>query len=399
MLHAVLACWPVYLMLFVHRFGQMVAVTLATRTRGVLDHRIPDELPLTAGQWLARRLAALRLPVTSLVTDKQDAAYRPHDRVIQLGADTHYKPDPVYWATAAHELGHARIWFEHVWIAHLRSLAGYLTRPLIAAGTALVVGHVLYGIGSGYAFACLAIAAAAQAFVLVDEAAASVLAIRELRAADAIDLADLRAARRYLIAAFLTYLITYAGYAVLLTQWSIVDGLHTPPTPHELTTVGWIVAIVLVGCCVLFAVCRLVEMFAPGELRDQPHLAMLAAHTRVALVPLLWLAWDLRTDPLYTWCVIAAIAVCAGAWRAIADLAMIPPTIAAQSLLKRFEGPGIEQSARYRKNRRNDSAEITSGNRQLEAIANHWRDNPHWSHRVAALAVLGMLPLLIAIWM
>jgi hypothetical protein len=371
------------------------------RIRGTLDHRIPDDLPMTAGEWLAMRLAQLRIGVHSLVTDKDDDAYRTFDRIIQLRDTTHFKADPVYWATAAHELGHARIRAMLPILGHLRTCTMYFNVPLVAAGVAMLVGHVLYGvpIAGDLAFSCFVVAAATRIFVLVDEAAASILAYRELRA-----LEHRGAVRSVLLAAFATYFVTYVSYALLLAQWSLVDTLVMPSTAMELTAFGWIVVGLMSILAVVGAVLRLVEMFEPREyakvLDGRTWLTLLTYAVRgLPIVVLVMLVWDYRSDPAYAWCVIAALAASSSIWTLLAHVPIAIPWLVVRSVLKRFSGPGHHRTARYLLERFAGSSLVRAGNKHLDVLRDWWRDNPPLPERLLALSKLGYVPLLVAFWL
>jgi hypothetical protein len=155
--------WPVCALLHVPRLAQLLAVAIALRTKATLDHQIPDELPMTAGEWLTGRLAEIGYPIGTIVTDKPGNCYRPASRLIQLSEETHFKADPVYWATAAHELGHARLRTELPIIGWLRTTAIWAGTGLVATGIGLAFGRVLYGLprAGEFAFGCFAVAATA----------------------------------------------------------------------------------------------------------------------------------------------------------------------------------------------------------------------------------------------
>jgi Zn-dependent membrane protease YugP len=402
--------WPVLALLHVPRLAQALAVVVATRTKSALDHRIPDELPMTAGDWLADRLDELRHPISAIVTDRQSDGYRPTERLIQLSEETHFKADPSYWATAAHELGHARIRAELPIIGHLRTLAAVLGAVLIAIGVGLAFGHVFYSPSgalpgaSASAFRCLALAAALRVFVLVDEGVASVIAYRELRACDAIDFVHLRAIRRVLVTAFATYLVTYAAYAALLHYWPLVDALagHAA-APARLTALGRVIAIVASLGCVGSILAGLVWMFAPKDLgtalEPRPALRLTLAFLRAtSIIVLLWLAWDHRIDPIYAGCATLAFAASATTWLTLLHLPFAIPQVIATQWLSRFAGRGIDRTARYLRARERGSYDVRRGNRLLEYLAKRRAGEPIWWHRLTALSRLGYLPLLITFW-
>jgi len=230
---ALVTWWPVLALLYVPRLAQLLAGALARHSRDALDHEIPDALPMTAGEWLAERLARLGYPIAALVTNEHTDGYRPGDRLIQLTDATYFKADPVFWVTAAHELGHARIHAEFPIVAALRAGATWLHAPLVAAGIGLAFGRVLHAmpIAGTLAFRCFAIAVALEIFTLLDEALASALAYREIGESDAITAVHRRAIRRFLATAFASYLVSDAAHALLLRRSSRRSPATAPSRP------------------------------------------------------------------------------------------------------------------------------------------------------------------------
>jgi Zn-dependent membrane protease YugP len=387
---------------------QALALALSDRTQSSLDHQIPDELPMTAGEWLAERLARLGYPIAAIVTDKLGDAYRSREKLIQLTDATYFKADPAYWAIAAHELGHARIRNELPIIGSLRTIAGWVSRTLVAAGTGLALGRVLYALprSGELAFGCFAIAAGVRIFVLINEAHASVLAYRELRANDAIDFVHLRAIRRVLVAAFATYLATYGAYALLLRYWPLVEAIAGDhgAQARELTWLGWTVAVPVSLWCVLVIVARLTRMFTPGEMAAlfgpfQALPVLVALVRTIPIVALLWLGWDRRVDVTYAWCAVVAFAVSSKTWLLIMDLPFVIPRLIASMFVNKLAGPGVDRTSRYVRARQQGAALVQAGNARLVRIYQRYYAAPSWPYRLTALAKLGYVPLLVAFWL
>jgi Zn-dependent membrane protease YugP len=399
--------WPVFALLYVPHLAQALAIAFWKRTRSRLDHQIPDELPMTAGEWLAERLAQLGHPFGAIVSDQPRNAYRPDDRLIQLSDEVHFKADPVYWATAAHELGHARLRAALPIIGYLRTAASWASFGGAAAGVGLTFGRVLYALprAGELAFGCFAIAAGVRIFVLLDEALASILAYRELRASDAIDFVHLRAIRRALAAAFATYVVTFAVYALLLRCWPLIDalaGAHGAPT-RGLTSLGWTVAAIVSLGCVVAIVAQLVRMFAPrevaGVLGRGRWWGLVAIVRTSPMLVLLWLTWDHRADVAYAWCATLAFCASGRAWLGILHLPFLLPHSFLAALVKRLEGRGLDRTSRYLRARQEGAHLVRAGNQRLERIAERQHAQPAWPDRLAALARLGYVPLLVAFWL
>jgi Zn-dependent membrane protease YugP len=405
LLEAVATWWPVLALLYIPWLAQDLACLLAQRTRHTLDHRIPDELPVTAGEWLIERLSRLRYPIAALVTDQESDAYWPAARLIQLRDQTFFKADPVYWSTAAHELGHARIHGEVPVIMALRLTATRLRPGLIAAGIGLAIGRVLYAlpIAGTLAFRCFAIAAGSTIFTLIDEAAASVIAYRELRASPALTPAHRRASARMLIAAYATYLVTYVAYALLLRYWPLFERLagDRAPSPAQLTSLGWVVAAAATLGCVVQIVFRLTWMLAPGAHRDAvwrgSRWLWLGVTGWLSSVIVIWLAWDHRVDAVHAWCAMLALATSSGTWLAVIHLPLAVLHGVVTHFLSRYGGPGHHRSARYLDAVTRGAELIRSGNGWLQRLARERAKDPPRLERLVALTALGLVPLLVAL--
>lgn len=203
--------WPYLLLVHLPRLASLASSVAFAVVKSRLDHAIPDELPRTAGEWLKAQLlegpeAATRAVVHTARGPGGDA-YLPVMRLITLTDETHFKRDPVYWAIAAHELGHARLKERHPIVAALLASARFPKWALATFGIALIAGNVLYGLPgvTELAFDLLLAALALDALTLVDEAAASVTALRLLSRTPELGPRHVRAARLTLLFAFLTY--------------------------------------------------------------------------------------------------------------------------------------------------------------------------------------------------
>lgn len=399
--------WPVFALLYVPQLAQAFAIAFWKRTRSRLDHQIPDELPMTAGEWLAERLAQLGHPFGAIVSDQRRNAYLPDDRLIQLSDEVHFKADPVYWATAAHELGHARLRARLPIIGTLRTAASWASYAGAAAGVGLTFGRVLYALprAGELAFGCFAVAVAVRIFVLLDEALASILAYRELRASDAIDFVHLRAIRRALAAAFATYLVTFVAYALLLGCWPLIDalaGAHGAPA-RGLTRLGWTVAAIVSIVCIVKIIAQLMRMFAPrevaGELPRWGWIVLGGAVRGSPILVLLWLTWDHRADVAYAWCATLAFCASGRVWLGLVHLPFLIPHSFLTVFVQKLEGPGLDRTSRYLRARQQGADLVRAGNQRLERIAARKHVHPPWMDRLTALAMLGYVPLLVAFWL
>ena len=407
MLLGALVTWlPALALLYVPRLVTQLASLLVQHCDDGLDRRIPDELPMTAGEWLVERIARLGYPIAAVVTDVGVDAYQPASRLIQLHERTYFKADPVYWATAAHELGHARAHAEFPILMALRRVTARLRPGLIAAGTGLLLGRVLYAlpIAGALAFHCFALAAGSTIFTLIDEAAASVIAYRELRGHAALTVVHRRAIARSLITAFATYVVTYVSWALLLRYGPLVEALagDRGAQPSGLTGLGHVVAVAATIGCAAAILWRLTWIFAPGAHRGvalERWWVRIAPLGWVSSVVLLWLAWDHRVDAAYAWCAILAFATSYRTWLLAGYvLALIPDCLVAY-VLSSCQSHGPERTQRYLDATEQGAGLVRGGNGWLARLQRQAADAPLWFERLVALTVLGFVPLLVALWL
>jgi len=399
-----LATWsPVLLLLYAPWLVRELTGLLARHGNDRLDRAIPDELPMTAGEWLVDRIAQLRYPVAALVTDRREDAYRPRDGVIQLHAQTFFKADPVYWAAAAHELGHARLHAEFPLAMVVRRTADWLRAGLVAAGVGLTIGRVLYALpaAGALAFGCFALAAISAVFTLIDEAAASVIAYRELRASAALTAAHRRAIVHMLVVWFATYALSYGSYALLLRYWPLIDALaggHAVAA-SPLTGLARAAAMVATVGCAGAMVLQLTWMLSPRAHRKAfagtwgPILGWASS------VVVVWLAWDHRVDAGYAWCAILAFATSARTWLAVIDLLLAIPRRLTRYVLSSCQSHGPERSERYLDASKQGQALVRGGNAWLTRLDEQAHNEPPWLARLSALTALGYLPLVVALWL
>lgn len=403
-----LVTWsPVLALLYAPSLVTQLVSLLARHCDDGLDRRIPDELPMTAGEWLVERIAWLRTPIAALVTDEGADAYRPANKLIQLHQRTYFKADPVYWATAAHELGHARAHAEFPVLMALRRFTTRLRPGLIAAGTGLLLGRVLYAlpVAGALAFRCFALAAGSTIVTLIEEAAASAIAYRELRDHAALTAVHRRAIARSLITAFATYLVTYASWALLLRYWPLVEALagDRGAQPSELTGLGHAVAAAATIGCAAMIISRLTWMLAPE--RHGGVASLEGWWVRIELfgwgssVVLLWLAWDHRVDAAYAWCAILAFATSYRTWLLAGSVLALIPDRLVRYVLSSCQSHGPERTRRYLDAVKQGANLVRNGNGWLARLQQHATEAPSWFDRLLALTALGHVPLLVALWL
>jgi Zn-dependent membrane protease YugP len=399
--------WPVLALLHLPLLVNTIAVTVFKRISHAHDWELPDDLPQTAGDWLRDRSVAHGLRVIVTDDENQSDGYHPEHRVIFLGAVTHFKSDPVYWAIAAHELGHARIHAEHPLLGTLSRVSMWLKPVFLFAGVTIAIGNVLYARSRGFelAFVFLAGALALRILELFEEAYASTIAYRELKASGHLGQPHLRAVRRCLIAALGTYVSTAAAGGFLLSQWSIVEritGDGRLGELGELTVLGQIAVIVICVLGVAYAAFHVAAVRVRARLQAKLHKPsfvedLVGVVWRLLLAVLLVLVWNLQGSATWAWCVILAFAQLQ---RLIVALLMLPlgyPAMKIARWISRMSGPGHHESDELAASRAAGKPLIAEGKRAVLEMAEYRLKNPTPSARVNDVLQLAYLPLIVAI--
>jgi Zn-dependent membrane protease YugP len=416
--------WPFFFLIYLPHLMKMASRLVAALVQSRLDHRFPDDLPRTAGEWLEEKLEqnGLSREVRAVAVAGEGIlsidGYNPREGVIQLTAETYFKKDPIYWGIAGHELGHALFRRRHRLLSALFSLAGWIKWALATFGLAIIVGNVLYGLPqvTSIAYYCLIGALILDVFVLVDEAMASALADKLLQRDGVLTPAHLRGARLFLFAAFMTYFSAFASHAILLTQWErlvelIGQGRFAQVAePLQGWRSGLMVIISIWGLMVAALVMK--RIFLPPRdhvARQEQVLStengctapLLKLSWEILLIALLVLAWDLAADPVYWWCVLLAFIPALG-WIFVIlslPLALVVGRMRAlqERMIRRYGR--IEDSRAYQDARSDGEDKTRLGNELVARIVAHALNHPPLSSRLASLAKLLYLPLIVAYWL
>jgi Zn-dependent membrane protease YugP len=376
-----------------------------------LDESHPDDMPLTAGEWLAREIdrLGLRWRVRTMVTD-DDAklsldAYHPFHGVIQLSAETHFKRDPMYWAIAAHELGHARFHIAWPRLGRVTIAALFIKRTLIAIAVALVIGNVAFALPhvTDIALVLLAACVALHGFVLGDELIASMYAMDMLRATPGFGPSHMRSARRMLAFAFSTYAISFLSRALLLLQWPLVVALTRDamvPPVATLTTFGTVLAAALSSVLVVAALTRVLVKLVklPGRVLMVGYIATLLA--KPALLALLLLVWNTHADPSFAWWVMLALIPVQGYF--VLAL-MLPMILMDVFVLHRFTKKWVvditHRTAQLLRDYEVGKPQRKVGNLAIAELLERAQTSPPLEHRLLQVLHLSYVPLLIAFWL
>lgn len=389
----------------------LVARVVASR----LDHYIPDDLPMTAGQWLEQQLAAGGIRVAAVRSEGlMEGAYIEPSRLILLNKASYFKKDPVFWAVAAHELGHAQMEQRHPVLSTLIWFGKWLRWLFATAGLAIVLGNVLYAIPAAFeiAFYCLTAAIGLEACVLVDESAASRGAMRLLRDSNMLTKRHLRAARVVLVFAFGTYLSTFVAHVVLLSQWHWVydvigsgrfDGIAEPLAWWWVAVVGAITAASLVHAFFVY-----LAIYKPSPVHvdhDGRRVDLSFFHTVVHLLwnavilALIWLLWDRSESSAYQWCVIVAfvpvVYMALASIRIVFSPMMMALSYANSTLLAKYGH--VHASDEYVD--AIDEQAVERGAKVAQAAKQELDNNPTFGQRLLQLSRLAYLPLVVAFWL
>ena len=411
--------WLVFLLAYLPQLAVMVSSLLLAVVASRLDHAIPDDLPMTAGEWLAAQLerggpSNVRAVVTDGISAPSIDGFHRRHGIIQLRSATYFKSDPVYWGIAAHELGHARLQARYAWLETAVTLTGLLKRSITAFGLALVVGNILYALPgvTVLGFQLLAAALVLDAPTLVEEAIASRSGWRLLSQDGALSRRQLHAVRVTMWLAFCTHLARFLSFAVLLGMWEhivtltatgLLDEVARPLGPAATTVVVAATALGVIGALLRVTALRSSATrrarlaSRPSAARAIGVLRLLEDGCSLAAIALLW---DLSADPTYAWCVMLAMVP---SKRAIVALFRLPFSlgyVVIRRLCRAVEGRhGVEPSAAFLRALRAGAMQMRVGNRWIAGLRQDDTVDAPVTQRLGALAPLLHLPLLVMYWL
>jgi len=401
----------VLLLVYVPSLATTVMRIAITRSLRRLDESHPDDMPLTAGEWLAKEIARLGLQgrVRTVVTD-DDAklsldAYHPFQGVIQLSAETHFKRDPMHWAIAAHELGHARFHINWPWLGRVTIAALFIKRTLIATAVALLMGNVVFALPhvTDISLVLFATCIALHGFVLGDELIASMYALDMLRATPGFGPSHVRSARRALALAFSTYAIGFLSRALLLAQWPLVAALtRTPMVPPvaTLTVLGTVLAAALSLVLAIAALTRVLAKLVrlPDRVLTIGVIAIML--TKPALFALILLVWNTHADPSFAAWVMLALLTVQGYF---VFVLMLPMILMDVFVLHRFTKKLVvditHRTAELRRDFEAGKAERKVGNLAIAELLEKAQTSPPLEHRLLQVLHLSYVPLLLWVWL
>ena len=257
------ATWPCFLAVVAPTAVTWIVRCFAALARRIFDRRWLAGLPMDGKGWAKAMLRELDLRDHKVDTDGNQDAYDRDGRVILLSLDNARERTVRAWATAAHELGHAVVRCR--WSAldfGLTMCRSYWTR-FFYAGLALCAAGIMLGFPAavGAAHTAWIIAFALACGQLIDELAASLVALRLLARSGFLSWPQWISSALYLAIMFGTYVslnLLLVGFLVA-SDW--FAGLIGPVLVEGSVDAiaGWRIAVILVlALLVLIALIDLV---------------------------------------------------------------------------------------------------------------------------------------------
>jgi Zn-dependent membrane protease YugP len=386
---------PLVALLHVKVLFNFVAVTIAVRVQSWFDRKIPDDLEMTAGDWLRTELDKIIGEDASIVTSNSSSSdgYHSNARIIELTDKTYFKSDPVFWATAAHELGHARLRHRHPWTKFASSATFVLSTIFSRVAMGLAAAYFLYAqqrvLNASLLF--FGAALALYLFRLFDELYANVFAFRVLRRESKLQPEHRRAVAWSLATFFLTYAADFASLAILLSQWRLFAdfaGTGMLDWPLRLTTIGHVVLLSSIVALVL------ANALAVAKIRAA-NVMLLRLTSWIVVV---FLAWNLDSSLAWKSSIMWTL-TCDG--HLIVRLLIFSVTFPIVTLLyraRRWVQPSFHETAGFRAARQRGLHLVTSGN-ACKAKMSAVSCDPLPRHRlISSFRLLVLIPLLIEIW-
>lgn len=227
--------------------------------RNKFDYIHPDDMDLHTGEWIEERLKELGLEGGVSVGGVQELLFRgvdafdPRRDIIFLGDRTFRKRDPMFWSIGAHELGHALV-HRKVWVwSRLNLLARRVYQALYTYIPLWLIANSFLGwerFTQALQWA-LWLGVVAGVLVVIDEAVASILAVRFMAKDDRVSDEAVSDIRILLGSALATYLSPLVAFGVIAASWSWIaeqfaSVVYTPIPPPEDTQATWVIGFAIV---------------------------------------------------------------------------------------------------------------------------------------------------------
>ncbi len=420
--------WWLVLLVLAQGLVRLVVVKGALGVRRVLDRRIPDDLPQSAGEWVGAQLQRLGLAgeISASPVPRGAGAgdsYFPGARLIGLAGDTWFKHDPAFWAIGAHELGHALTYRTRL-LGVVFVGARVWAAGCIGLGTSLILINMLFGspLASQLARTAWLAGVGGGVIVVIDEAIASLTAMHLLREDGRLSRTHMWAAAASLASAWFSYAGALAAQVIVVVYY---DRIAAHIEQHHLTfeageslgTAASAFAVVASLLLILYALAlvrRVVQPRSHTEVmaaKEGAALEQLAdAAAQLALCGLLLLVWD-RPDPSDSF--VLAFALAAYAARSTLGLLTLPFAIVFALLLVGFVAvghtwllekltadgpPDVEPAQPTAQQEAEAEAEMERAEALLTQRTIEVHNGQDWHARLGRVTRLAYLPLLFVLW-
>lgn len=400
------AWWPVLVLAYLPSVVTTIMHGIVLRGFRRIDESHPDDLPHTAGEWLNLELARLGYTgrIHVITTDKTAAvsvdAYHPTHATIQLTADTYFKRDPMHWAIAAHELGHARFKLDRPVIGELLIATRVIKSIIVQLALALALGNTMFALPgvTDMAFHLFLVGGALHLGVLVDEAAASLLAMKSLNAHDRFAFTHLTSARRALLLAYSTYLVGFIVRMVLLTQWHLVEEISRTPQVPPVETLGPVMHVVTFVLALMILPHTFGRLRALAFPRRYPDKVLRWVLVQLVLCAFVSIIWNARGGTPYAWCVMLALMPITGWFMVVLSLPMIVfDVLVLHRFTKKLTIDPTHRTDELRRDLESGKSLRQQGNAAISVLLEKTDASyPPYAHRLITLSKLTYLPLLIA---
>jgi Zn-dependent membrane protease YugP len=225
--------WPIVLLVLLQTQLIGFAGRVLKLLQRKLDHKYPDDMDVHSGHWLEKRLRELGLAHDVEVSGAAEEffrvvdAYDPSREIVFLSDVTYHKNDPTFWAIAAHELGHVLVHRPRKAWSFINMKSRFLFRQAMAVLPFWLLANTLYGseLGNSMILGLLVVGLVTGVCVVLDEAWASIHALRLLRDDDRIHMATSRDIALLLGSALSTYAAPLFVFAMYLIIWGPMSEL------------------------------------------------------------------------------------------------------------------------------------------------------------------------------
>lgn len=301
------ATWPFFLAIAAPSVVSWIAGFFASLAKRIFDRRWLAGLPMDGEDWATQQLRELGLHDHTVSTGGHRDAYDRDDRVVMLSQTSATESTVRAWATVAHELGHAVVRCRWSVLDFVLTMCRAYWQRFFYAGLALCAGGVMLGFEPAVGAAHIAwiISFALACGQLIDEFAASLVALRLLGRSRCLSPVQMISSALYLVIMFGTYVTMNAVLMAFLTasDWIadmigpiLIEGSAAP-------VAGWRIAVILVLALLVFVV--LIDLIVDLLRRRVPSFGLMS-WIGLLLPFILLLTWDQPAVLEHPWLILLA---------------------------------------------------------------------------------------------